>query len=1035
MPFKYKDPDTGETKEFTYDVGDQPDNELTSAEQAPITPDLGEDTTGWDINKKTKRTLGQYLSRVTHGQEGTSKRGNEFGIDPNQTNLETTDPQGYPISPGIQHTGENKGTEGYLKNVRDIPEFGYKSTSDNYSDAEQKNNFAVHKGTFKSGVSATAASQNGNDLLKSIDTVDGEKLRTDPENSKVVKNYVSAVLTHNRFTYNSTLGGTSNGEVPVRMNTDVGKNNLTDPDPSHVYSQKRLENVGLILSLRASGEWGSTKDGVDPTSGGIETKAILPGFNQLGIDRIGPQDFDVKQIVQNLTESEHVAEIDPAKLSWGALNNVHDQYFGAGAIGMQVLSLVLLVSMLAIFELFGFLFGLLAKPDITKTDGLGRRLLGRYKVNKNSGDPNGFPPTLGIEMLGINPVGNDFRKCVEAGLKAFYGLDEDLGPSLVKKAASAALSAALPTQDSPGQQIAVSRTILRSSLALKDAISGIGGNPLSIIKGILGIIDLIKRSKFIVALNLFAALGDQILENEKFENVLPTTDKNLDQDANRNSRVNRYDPDSTSAQQMSRLKQTKILAWGTHRAPMMALLPAAFVSPSALASGLGVAPGMAQAARHAGQIPYAKKKIFVNLNSSGRIATEDREKFERLLDAEYIPFYFHDLRTNEIISFHAFLASLSDDYNAAWENVEGIGRIDPVKIYKNTTRKIGISFFVVSTNEADFDIMWLKINKLLTLIYPQFTRGRMIFDGDTIDQSQNVITQPFSQIVGASPLIRLRIGDLIKSNYSKFNLARLFGYGADEMKIDGSKMNLSDTSNNDSILSNLIKEQTMLYEGTTLPPSNYRVEVADLEPMRAKDSDVKMKIMIPGANNDFPLPAAAEMSCTLLKFEDDGVSAQVKFDLKGADEMSSDLYKTLMTRKEIYWNDLGIMGATFIVPRSALSYTAKTDGVILKKYGTPGSSTEKLQNFMDEEKNALVKSFKTTGGKGLAGVIESMNFAWLENMPWDVSPGNQAPMFCKVTLNFSPIHDIPPGLDWQGYNRGFVYPVGAACAPSYKEKK
>ena len=37
--------------------------------------------------------------------------------------------------------------------------------------------------------------------------------------------------------------------------------------------------------------------------------------------------------------------------------------------------------------------------------------------------------------------------------------------------------------------------------------------------------------------------------------------------------------------------------------------------------------------------------------------------------------------------------------------------------------------------------------------------------------------QPFSQIPTASPMIRLRVGDVIKSNYSKFGLARLFGLG------------------------------------------------------------------------------------------------------------------------------------------------------------------------------------------------------------------------------------------------------------------
>lgn len=83
-----------------------------------------------------------------------------------------------------------------------------------------------------------------------------------------------------------------------------------------------------------------------------------------------------------------------------------------------------------------------------------------------------------------------------------------------------------------------------------------------------------------------------------------------------------------------------------------------------------------------------------------------------------------------------------------------------------------------------------------------------------------------------------------------------------------------------------------------------------------------------------------------------------------------------------------------------------------------------IEDFFDPNKNSIVRSFRSAGGMGLAGFIESMNFEWLDNQNilWDIDKG--APMLCKVTLQFSPIHDISPGLDSQGYNRAPVYPVG-----------
>jgi hypothetical protein len=72
--------------------------------------------------------------------------------------------------------------------------------------------------------------------------------------------------------------------------------------------------------------------------------------------------------------------------------------------------------------------------------------------------------------------------------------------------------------------------------------------------------------------------------------------------------------------------------------------------------------------------------------------------------------------------------------------------------------------------------------------------------------------------------------------------------------------------------------------------------------------------------------------------------------------------------------------------------------------------------------NAIARSFRSNGGKGLAGFIDSMNFDWYDKVTWDLD--EKAPKMCKVTVAFSPIHDLSPGLDANGYNRAPIYPVG-----------
>ena len=166
-----------------------------------------------------------------------------------------------------------------------------------------------------------------------------------------------------------------------------------------------------------------------------------------------------------------------------------------------------------------------------------------------------------------------------------------------------------------------------------------------------------------------------------------------------------------------------------------------------------------------------------NANSS-RIPGYLIEQVENQLDAEYVPFYFHDLRTNEIVAFHAFLENLTDRYSPNYTSTSGYGRVDQVKVYRDTRRALSFSFYVAATSKEDFDEMWWKINKLTSLVYPSWTPGDTL-QSTGFSGTDSTFKMPFSQVLAASPLIRLRIGDVIKGNYSRFNLARIFGIGSD----------------------------------------------------------------------------------------------------------------------------------------------------------------------------------------------------------------------------------------------------------------
>jgi hypothetical protein len=99
----------------------------------------------------------------------------------------------------------------------------------------------------------------------------------------------------------------------------------------------------------------------------------------------------------------------------------------------------------------------------------------------------------------------------------------------------------------------------------------------------------------------------------------------------------------------------------------------------------------------------------------------------------------------------------------------------------------------------------------------------------------------------------------------------------------------------------------------------------------------------------------------------------------------------------------------------------------VKESLTNDANTNKdINEFINKENNSLIKFFEDNTFKGLSGVIDSLNFKWLDNgILWETSsPGSKAPMSCEITLGFSVIHDISPGIDYSGFNRAPVYNVG-----------
>lgn len=181
-----------------------------------------------------------------------------------------------------------------------------------------------------------------------------------------------------------------------------------------------------------------------------------------------------------------------------------------------------------------------------------------------------------------------------------------------------------------------------------------------------------------------------------------------------------------------------------------------------------------------------KQNEAIYQNKEKRLSKEHVKELEAIINSDYMPFSIQDLRTNELFKFHAFVEGYSDSFAVGWEDGgAGFGRMDPIKIYRGTSRKISVDFWLISMSPDDFDYMWWMINRLIALIYPQWSapkpanienqlRSGLLKNENTF--SGIPFSQPFTQIPTGSPLVRLRLGDIFTSNYSKKGLARIFGF-------------------------------------------------------------------------------------------------------------------------------------------------------------------------------------------------------------------------------------------------------------------
>lgn len=1034
-----------------------------------------------DIEEKTVIRIGQYVGDLSSGKVGSTTHPNKYKLDRDGVETSTHNKQtGRPLTLGATtntnfHADRRLIAGTSLDKELQEPDPGQIGFGD----------------TWQRGETNEPGRVDGHDLIREAESA------TSP-----VKLITSAILSNNRFSsdrqLNATVTAGGRSEPENGFNPSI---RLPDPNArsqslgSYNRSVKdttfnNLAKIGTILSLRGTGEVGSNSDNYNPLSFGAEAKAILPSPTQLGVSRPEWETLSAGDVIRRMSQNDidDKTLTDIAPYSWGVMNNVYDPFDGISATGMPILAFTLILTMLAATELISALVELISPGKPVNAPTLhtsGRHVFGKWKTELPGKAPAGssfgptlnfdFPPPIG-EILGIQETENSFGDSLRKGTFLFFGIERDLssvvGAAVGAAAASFGLGGLVEENPSaPGYNAVFCRAILRSTITIINSFKKLGDSPnfISGVKNFLAIFEVIKNSKLISAINIFTSVGDRALSRTEAHEV--SADGLF-----YNSEVDSVADDSpTAAITKSKLKGSNKLAWAGNRTPSSFLLPSTVFGMSTLIALTGKGKGYGNPSSMV--LPneaMSKHRVAIIEPQSpdSAAATESRipqtttdvdaisvEKIEAALEAEYVPFYFHDMRTNEITSFHAFLNSLTEDFSPAWETSDGYGRVDQIAIYKSTGRKINLSFWVISTGHADFNDMWVKLNKLVTLVYPQYSQGRKL------NPENWQFTMPFSQVMTSSPIIRLRVGDLVRSNYSRFNLSRVFGLTDKGTKLG--KDNEIDLSVNRAKLEtalNLIR--VLRKKPWLLTYRRFAIKNDGANVSSEQGASISVPIPMVGASGE-PAAAPMKLPAALLPYykltphgpfsiNGDTASIGISTGATSSDDISDELSGIFsmdsMSVTEIVEN-YGINGneavklvsqmklyelsgknnqktkdRKFIIPTSWVDLlpTEKLDIIQEQNITTAGEGAiTAIADFMLPSKNAIVKSFEETGGMGLACRIDSMSFDWMDQVVWNTTTqGEKAPKRVKVTMSVTAIHDISPGLDHTGYNRAPIWPVG-----------
>ena len=502
------------TNDTGSEIDEKPEKVYSPRYEADGSPISGNVDIGrHDISKEGKKTLGDFMSRVTQGKAGSAGKANAFAVKKEIKDLKLTDPStGLPAP--HSNDQKNQGSSSQIKSAGSTI-----GSFINTVDSQAKSKFdSLSQGDFNGATLTTGAgltskedknSQKfGHTVMSDIEGVDSPSSRLGapaifPAVGSELQQNISAVLETNRFNpspYTPFMQDNEANELGFTKQTELGRY-VRNQDMVKVSD---ISKVGHQMVIASTGHEPLTPN--KSVAGLLPTVAQITGIKNIDTQSLRPRAMPSADSITN-DEGELVkGESDHS--SYGHLNSPLEPFAQGLPVGMFVnavsgmatlmLSATALSAIITLFKPSGSGTGTIrpAEPFNLKK--------GRHAhISASSGG-------MIWEMLKVPRVEYDFMNCMHLGILVFYGVTEIPGmggiggfdlDKLVKSARTVA--------GSPGYYNSINRAVLRDAEVIAESVSSVPSGPDALIE-IFRIVETLTSSSTWRFFMQMAELGNQV---------------------------------------------------------------------------------------------------------------------------------------------------------------------------------------------------------------------------------------------------------------------------------------------------------------------------------------------------------------------------------------------------------------------------------------------------------------------------------------------------------------------------------------------